>query len=268
MWTLPDWLRINSWEAVGALVAVLTAAAGLAEWLRRSRGKPARLVVEAVQHQSRRGSPENKLQWPSLSMTLRNKGRETAVIDEIDCEVVRRWNLQLQDRVAFLVHPTSYDLAIDRNGPIPQTISVGVTHAIPSESVDKLQVDLTATPEQGIEEIFQLAITFRYGLRRTDPVSVIVAVPDASATNPPYFYGDLKERMKGVKEFVAPGVPSTQYTFLKELERLAPGVDAANRAILKEVGGLAPQMFVTPRVRALLERATTAEAAPRASLAR
>ena len=261
---LLDVMTESQWTALGVLLALVTAVAGLIQWNRRRRSDAPNLRVEDV-HLALRESAGSRVRWPSLSFTLRNTGRQTAVIGEVRCDALQHWRLALQGAIAFHVRPTHYDVEIDRTKPFPQTIQFGVTHALPTEHVDRIQLDFSALPAQGIEEIFHVSVAFRYGSTWTPPVQVVLVMPDNGQTDPDYFYGDFQRRMSGVSQFVRPGIESEQYKFLQALAPDASRIDAHNRAVLKDIATLPQRVTRTARVEELLKKASVANAAPQTS---
>lgn len=242
-------------EALGVLIAALVALGGFIAWVKSRRTAAPLLEVASVRHElpTQATTSPSTPRYPAVLIALVNRGRETAVTNEVVCEITKRWSLRTGDPQMYLLTPTQQDLVIRREGPFPQRIVHAISLALEPQKADQLQLNLTALPLQPIEEIYHLVITVRYdNVRVTDPVALLVVLPEVTGPHPPYFRLELEADFARRRRTASPGGELEKV--LDVLTSAVPTIDAHNQAVLKELEGYDPSVF-TPRVQVLLDRA-------------
>ena len=148
----------------------------------------------------------------------------------------------------FLLKATAYNVNVNREGPFPQTVSFAVSHALPSQGADQIQLDFGATPPQAFEEIYHVIIRIRYNETNwTEPITLILVMPEAHGEEPPYFYEDfvkMRETFTPTR-YLKSGEESLLYKVFGGDALVAPKIDEYNRRVLNEVAAQAPTARLT-----------------------
>lgn len=164
-----------------------------------------------------------------------------------------------------LLAPTAYNLTVNRDGPFPQTLRLAVSHELRHDEADQVRLDFTALPAEVFEEIYHVRIHVRYNeTKQTEPVALLLVMPEAQGSEPPYFYQDfLRMRDRRTPErLLKSGEKSALFELFEALEKTAPRVDAHNRRMLLEASEFDRAARRVPRVEALMQRAQHAAAPP------
>lgn len=232
-----DW-SADAWVALATAATALAAIVAALITQHRTRSRVAIVDVALVDRQEVIAGVVVTL--PVVDVTVKNAGGKTAVITRAEVEVAQSWHLALQFPLLQAMPPSAhYQLTIEPTRAPPYTVQTAVSHAIKPDEPDRFTLTLAPAPMTPFESLYHLTLTLIYdGRRRTPPVSLIVAMPDMSASQPEYFRRQFYEKWARHQAHVWQSEHWKRVVDACFDEQRANEIDRLNRRYLGEVAAI------------------------------
>jgi len=161
------------------------------------------LVIRDVLESMKFGSSEYAFNMAQLDILMKNDGGRLAVVSGVELEIAQVWYLALQSPInEAIITSNTYSVDIDPNKAAPYSIVVPVAQSIKSDESDRISVNIRLKPLKPLENIFHMRCRLIYNSnKKTDPIDLIMVLPDLSIHKPGYFFADHKAEVAGQRQF-------------------------------------------------------------------